>query len=51
MWSSIESKVHRGARLSLAEGVHLLSEAPLLELGALAHQVRARKTDPRIVAR
>lgn len=49
MWSQIESKVLRGERLTTAEGVHLLTDAPLLELGALAHEVRARKTDPRLV--
>jgi cyclic dehypoxanthinyl futalosine synthase len=49
MWPTIERKILSGERLSAAEGVHLLSEAPLLELGSLAHQVRARKTDPRLV--
>ncbi len=49
MWPDIEAKVQRGERLSPAEGVHLLTEAPLLELGALAQEVRARKTDPRKV--
>jgi cyclic dehypoxanthinyl futalosine synthase len=46
MWSTIERKVRNGERLSGEEGVYLLAEAPLLELGALAHEVRARKTDP-----
>lgn len=49
MWSQIEAKVLRGERLNTEEGVHLVTEAPLLELGALAHEVRARKTDPRLV--
>jgi len=49
MWTTIEAKVRRGERLSTAEGVHLLSDAPLLELGALAQEVRERKTDPRLV--
>jgi cyclic dehypoxanthinyl futalosine synthase len=49
MWPAIERKILSGERLSAAEGVHLLSQAPLLELGALAHEVRARKTDPRLV--
>ncbi len=49
MWPTIERKVLSGERLSPAEGVHLLSEAPLLELGSLAHEVRARKTDPKLV--
>ncbi|HKQ57363.1 MAG TPA: cyclic dehypoxanthinyl futalosine synthase [Candidatus Eisenbacteria bacterium] len=49
MWPTIEDKVRRGERLSTAEGVYLLHQAPLLELGSLAHEVRARKTDPRNV--
>jgi cyclic dehypoxanthinyl futalosine synthase len=49
MWPTIERKVLAGERLSAAEGIHLLSDAPLLELGALAHEVRAKKTDPRLV--
>lgn len=49
MWSRIEDKVSRGERLTTAEGVYLLTEAPLLELGALANEVRARKTDPKVV--
>ena len=49
MWSTIERKALNGERLSTAEGAYLLSEAPLLELGALAHEVRVRKTDPRLV--
>jgi cyclic dehypoxanthinyl futalosine synthase len=49
MWPTIERKILSGERLSAAEGVHLLSAAPLLELGALAHEVRARKTDPKLV--
>lgn len=49
MWSTIEAKVRRGERLSPDEGVHLLSDAPLLELGSLAQEVRGAKTDPRLV--
>ena len=49
MWSQIEAKVEKGERLSTAEGIYLLAEAPLLELGSLADQVRARRTDPRLV--
>ncbi|MFI5371346.1 MAG: cyclic dehypoxanthinyl futalosine synthase [Candidatus Eisenbacteria bacterium] len=49
MWSTIEKKVLAGERLTTAEGVHLLTEAPLLELGALAQQARERRTDPRVV--
>ena len=49
MWSTIEAKVRRGERLSPDEGTRLLGDAPLLELGALAQEVRARKTDPRLV--
>ncbi len=48
-WSGIEDKVRRGERLTPDEGVVLLADAPLLELGSLAHEVRAKKTDPRIV--
>jgi cyclic dehypoxanthinyl futalosine synthase len=36
-------------RLTTEEGVHLLTGAPLLELGSLAGEMRARRTDPRIV--
>ena len=49
MWSTIEAKVRRGERLTPNEGVHLLRHAPLLELGALAQEVRAKKTDARLV--
>src|SRR5258706_5136222 len=49
VWSTIESKVLGGERLTPEEGVFLLSEAPLLDLGSLAHEVRSRKTDPRVV--
>lgn len=49
MWSQIEAKVSKGERLTTAEGVYLMTGAPLLELGSLANEVRARKTDPRIV--
>ncbi len=49
MWSSIEAKIRRGERLATDEGVYLVTEAPLLEMGELANHVRAQKTDPRIV--
>src|SRR5262245_56101334 len=49
LWSNIEAKARRGERLSPEEGVYLLAEAPLTELGALAHEVRLQKTDPRLV--
>ena len=49
MWSSIERKVRGRERLTPDEGVHLLTQAPLLELGALAQEVRARRTDPGVV--
>ncbi|HVP14613.1 MAG TPA: CofH family radical SAM protein [Terriglobales bacterium] len=49
MWSNIEQKVRGGERLSAAECVFLLTEAPLLELGALAAEARARRTDPALV--
>ena len=49
MWNRIADKVARGERLTSEEGVFLLTDAPLVELGALANEVRARRTDPRIV--
>ena len=49
MLNRIEDKVLRGERLTSDEGVWLLTEAPLVELGALANELRTRKTDPRIV--
>lgn len=49
MWSQIEDKISRGERLTTAEGVYLVTEAPLLEMGALANEVRAKKTDARVV--
>jgi cyclic dehypoxanthinyl futalosine synthase len=49
VWSTIESKIRRGERLTTGEGVYLLTDAPLLEMGALAQDVRNRRTDPRIV--
>jgi cyclic dehypoxanthinyl futalosine synthase len=49
VWSKIEAKVLAGERLASEEGVYLLTEAPLLELGSLAQEMRARKTDPRLV--
>ena len=48
-WTTIDAKVRRGERLTPEEGVHLLTQAPLLELGALASEVRSKKTDPRLV--
>jgi len=49
LWPDIESRIERGERLTTAQGVHLLSDAPLLEMGSLANDVRARKTDARLV--
>jgi len=49
VWPTLAAKIERGERLDTAEGVYLLTEAPLLELGALAQQARARRTDPSIV--
>ena len=49
MWTTIERKVLAGERLTPEEGVYLLTEAPLLDVGALAQEVRAKRTDPRIV--
>jgi cyclic dehypoxanthinyl futalosine synthase len=49
VWSTIESKVRRGERLTPEEGVSLLTQIPLPDLGGLAQEVRARRTDPTIV--
>jgi cyclic dehypoxanthinyl futalosine synthase len=49
VWSGIERKVRNSERLSPEEGVYLLTDAPLLELGAMAQEIRARRTDPRVV--
>jgi len=49
VWSTIENKVQNGERLTVEEGVWLLAEAPLLELGALANEVRNRRNDPKVV--
>jgi cyclic dehypoxanthinyl futalosine synthase len=47
MWTQIEQAVSNGRRLTSEEGKFLLSEeAPLLDLGALAHSVRSTKTNP-----
>jgi dehypoxanthine futalosine cyclase len=49
VWSTIENKVQAGERLTPEEGVYLLAEAPLLELGGLAHEIRNRRNDPGVV--
>lgn len=49
MWSRIEDQVLRGERLTPEQGEYLLTEAPLVEMGALAHEMRARRTDPKVV--
>jgi cyclic dehypoxanthinyl futalosine synthase len=49
VWSTIESKVLRSERLGTEEGVYLMTDAPLIELGALAAEARAKKTDPSVV--
>ena len=36
MMRDIEAKVHEGRRLSTADAAVLLSDAPLIEMGALA---------------
>ena len=49
MLSEIQAKVNAGERIARAEGLWLLKEAPLLELGALAQEVRFRLIpEPRI---
>ena len=49
MWSTIETKILNGDRLTLAEGVSLFADAPLLELASLAREARNRKNDPGVV--
>src|SRR2546422_7586734 len=49
VWSTIEAKVRRSERLTTEEGVYLLAQAPLLELGSLAQEARSRKNDPKVV--
>ncbi|HET7224379.1 MAG TPA: cyclic dehypoxanthinyl futalosine synthase [Candidatus Eisenbacteria bacterium] len=49
MWSRIAHKVRAGERLTPEEGVHLLADAPLLDVGALAHERRAATTDAGVV--
>jgi cyclic dehypoxanthinyl futalosine synthase len=49
VWPTLESRILRGERLSTEDGVHLLTDAPLLEMGQLAQESRARKTDPKVV--
>ena len=43
MLSQIRDKAEAGKRLDRAEGLWLLTEAPLLELGSLAHDARCRR--------
>ncbi len=49
MLSGIQAHVEAGKRLSRAEGLWLLREAPLLDLGALAQEVRVRRIPERRV--
>jgi cyclic dehypoxanthinyl futalosine synthase len=46
---AIGEKVDAGARLDRGDGRHLLTDAPLLELGALAQEVRFRRLPERAV--
>ncbi len=49
MLSEIQAKVNAGERIARTEGLWLLREAPLLELGALAQEMRFRLIpEPRI---
>jgi cyclic dehypoxanthinyl futalosine synthase len=41
--SELQTKVHAGERLSLDEGVFLLQNGALLDLGALANEIRFKK--------
>ena len=47
MWNRIEDKVARGERLTREDGIYLLTDAPLVELGALARQLSGHGVDPR----
>lgn len=46
---AVREKVEAGKRLDRADGLHLLTEAPLLELGALAQAERFRRRPAREV--
>jgi cyclic dehypoxanthinyl futalosine synthase len=49
VWTTIEEQALAGERLSPEQGVYLLTEAPLLEVGALAHEMRRRRANPDVV--
>jgi cyclic dehypoxanthinyl futalosine synthase len=49
VWSDIAATIARRERLTTEQGVELLTRAPLLEMGALAQEIRAERTDPRVV--
>lgn len=46
--SSLKAKVYDGERVSAEEGVELLREWPLVELGLAADHLRRRRSDPRV---
>jgi cyclic dehypoxanthinyl futalosine synthase len=49
MLSRIQEKVERGERLDRADGLWLLTEAPLLDLGSVAQEARFRRIpEPRV---
>jgi cyclic dehypoxanthinyl futalosine synthase len=49
MLERIREKVEQGARLDRADGLWLLTEAPLLDLGSVAHEARLRRIpEPRV---
>ena len=45
----VSEKVRSGERLNQEEGLYLLEEAPLLELGSLAQEVRYRHNPKQVV--
>ena len=49
MLSRIQAKAEAGRRLDRADGRHLLTDAPLLEVGALAQAARFRRLPDRTV--
>ena len=49
MMRDIEAKVREGRRLSTSDAAILLSEAPLIEMGALANEVRFQRHPQSVV--
>ena len=50
MMDQIRQKVENGKRLDRADGLWLLTGAPLLDLGSVAHEARLRRIpEPRVI--